>query len=89
MNARELIDALGAGDLDAEVYVALPGETCLAPLAGLDDVSLDLDPDDDGDEAPVGLVLWPAEARRRIRPAEDLPLVRVGQGDSQVDWPEP
>ena len=88
MNVRELMEALGAGDLDAEVYVALPGEALAAPLSGLDDVDFDLGPDGDGDEAPVGLVLCPAASRRRIRPPADPPLVRTGQGAAARNWPQ-
>jgi len=92
MNVRELMEALGAGDLDAEVYVALPGEALAAPLSGLDDVDFDLGPDDDPDETPVGLVLWPAASRRRIRvPRDSCPLVgpTTGHSDARANLPPP
>jgi len=78
MNARELMEVLGAGDLDAEVYVAMPGDALAAPLASIDDVDFDRSTgDDEPPGAGCGLVLWPAATRRRrfrIDP-DRLPLV--------------
>ena len=62
MNVRELTEALGAGDLDAEVYVAMPGEDAFAPLESIEDVSLEgaVGDDNENEDAPPALVLWPA-----------------------------
>ena len=88
MNARELIEALGAGDPDAEVYMALPGEGAFAPLESIDDVSLEEavgDVDEDENALPA-LVLWPAESRRTDRrPAVGGPKLQTErQADAQT-----
>jgi len=64
VNVRELIDVLGAGDLDAEVYVTGDGRT-FRPLAFVDEVL----PDDPvavrarfGEVRPPAVVFWPADA---------------------------
>jgi hypothetical protein len=97
MNVRELIDALGAGDLDAEVYVAVDGPQGPRPLGYIDECFR---------PRRSRLVLCPLEAEERGGPSASpggetaeagappalisdsaLPLVRVGQGGFAKDYP--
>jgi len=86
MNVRELIEVLGAGDLEAEVYVTGDGRT-FRPVTDVDEVFVD---DPAAIKARFGkislpaAILWPPDDEERD---ENPPLVRTGQGDFTKDYP--
>lgn len=67
MKARDLIEILGAGDLDDEVYVALPGGREAVPVGCLDDETLG--PDAGETRTRRGVVLYPTTGP--VRPIID------------------
>ena len=84
MNARELIEVLGAGDPDAEVWIQI-GDYTHFVYRHLETVE-DLGP---RGRQPRAVVLVPFNPQSAIRnPQSPLPLVRTGQGDFTRDLNE-
>ena len=87
MNVRELIEVLGAGDLDAEVYVAADGLGERGrPVETVEDVRLALT------DTPVCLLMYGVRPPRALCwpvVPDGLPLGAWGNGRRVIEAPGP